>query len=80
MGFRIFGVCNVYVFCVERERKVFWRRMQVQFDIQLKWVVGGDYNFIEEICDKFGGVSVYVKYVFFEWYDFRDLYMFMCDF
>lgn len=79
MGSRTFGVCNVYAPCVERERKALWRRMQVQLDIQLKWVVGGDYNFIEETCDKFGGVPAYVKHVSLEWHDFRDLHMLMCD-
>lgn len=69
----------VYAPCVERERKALWCRLQAQLDVRLKWIMGGDYNFIEETTDKFGGVPPHVKHVSLEWHDIRDLHLLICD-
>lgn len=76
---KTFGVCNLYAPRRIRERKALWRRLQVQLDFRVKWLTGGDHNFIEESSDKFGGVPPYIRHVSMEWHDFRDLHMLMCD-
>lgn len=76
---RTFGVCNIYAPCSIRERKALWRRLQEQLDFRYKWIVGGDYNFIEETSDKFGGIPPHMRHVSIEWHDFRDLHMLMYD-
>lgn len=76
---QVFGVCNLYAPCRIRDRNALWRRLQGQLDFQVTWLVGGDYNFVEETSDKFGGVPPHIRHVWMEWHGFRDLHMLMCD-
>lgn len=78
-GDETFGVCNVHAPCNVREGKELWVRIQGQLDPALKWILGGDLKFMEEMTDKFGGLLPELKHVSMEWHDLRDFQLMLCD-
>lgn len=55
-GKKIVGVLNVDGPQRTREKQALWNHLVQELDSSLRWLGGGDWNFIEVLADKMGGM------------------------
>ena len=48
---------NIYAPNNARDRTILWKNILSQLPIVDHWVIAGDFNMLEDVCDRLGGRS-----------------------
>lgn len=69
------GICNVCAPQSSRGKKALWDRLEEVLDPAVRWVMCGDFNFIEYSDDREGDVEASQMHLSMEWKNLRDLHL-----